>query len=225
MIYVMVVDEEKRESMLFLVNSVVNEEALLTWLGYLSLPTGGWDGEGLAVASVAEDDSTAWLDSENNLLRGALDYVIPSANAAGKGFRVGAGKLDDLLRKIQRNKRFNAADDPGELIGALKSVQQGMKGASAKRIRSMVHSHNMLAAAGGLGGRALRQFTIGMKQLRISPVVLLSVIAYIETRRSCPEEGELVGIYYGCQSFPPELSDELNKKYTTLLKGLATAKE
>ena len=219
MIYVMgemAVDAESREALLFMINTIKSENDMLTWVEYLSMPTEGWEGEGGAVASVSDSsgDDQAFLD-----------YFIGTASAVSKvrGVRVSAEKLNTVLQRVQQSGKF-AGDDFSELISGISAVTRSLKTLNARSLRRVAHSAPLLSTSMALGGNGLRNLTNGLLRLRVSPLIVVSVISFLETRRTCIGS-RTTPLFATCITpFPNDVSKRLNGKYSTLLKRLALSR-
>ncbi len=218
MIYVMgemALDAESREALLFMINTIKSENDLQTWVEYLAMPTGGWSGAGTPVSSASS--------ASGNDDQAVLDFFIGSANAATKkvqGVRIGAAKLTKTIQRVKTQGSIDA-DDFHELLSGIRAVTKGLRSVDAGDLRRVAHSSQLIKGTVGLGGAGLSKVIRNARSLRLPPVVLLTVIAYLESRRACDSD-ELDGIFTNCRKFPDGITEKLDGKYTTLLTRLAT---
>ena len=212
----MTADEESREALLFILNSIASEEDVQTWISYLSLPTDGWDGEGSAVASI--DDTE---ESSGSI----LDAFIGTANAQSYATRRVLVRVRVVVRLITRIRGTGTGTvtsaSTRQLMSAIRAVVKETRSLNASDIRSMVHTEQILGAAAAVGAVGLKNILNNARRMRVPPPLLVAILAYVESRRDCAQvPGDLVT----CVEHETTIKNRLNGAYGGLVGRLARPK-
>ena len=78
----MVLEEDSREALFFITDTISSEGDLMAWVEYLALPTTGWEREGTGIASISNTtDDVALLDTDVRSGNALLGYIFNDAHA------------------------------------------------------------------------------------------------------------------------------------------------
>ncbi|MEJ2612868.1 MAG: hypothetical protein P8179_23110, partial [Candidatus Thiodiazotropha sp.] len=208
-------DPEGLDTILMLVDSVKSADDVWTWIEYLTLPTDGWAGE--APPPVG---ATAYV--EDTIQRSPLDFFIPVAYASTfKGKRLPIYKLKKLRKALEPLEHIIDSSEFEDLMPAVRAVVDAMKKTDMAKIRVLLHDPRTLTAAIATGGTAMRKLLRDMNSnLRISPLAMMAIITYIETRR-----GNCKGLV-GCRPFVSKVNDKIPTLYgLAFLNALSADKD
>ncbi|PID61948.1 MAG: hypothetical protein CSB44_05600 [Gammaproteobacteria bacterium] len=209
----MTLDEESREALLFILNTIESEEDLIGWVEYLSLPTNGWEGEGLVVAGLPSGRN----DRSDALI---LRFLVSEATAAkvNKVTRamVSVRRLVRLISRIRGSGKIDR-EDARELVAAVRATTQALKKVNAEDLRGMVHTHQMLKGAEALTREGLSNLIDNARSLRVHPAVIIAVSAYLKSRKDCKTD-PFDDVLDVCIPFKTYAKGNINKK----LRGLYT---
>ncbi|TQV87444.1 hypothetical protein [Aliikangiella coralliicola] len=196
----MAANEESREALTAILDSIVSADDFFTWVEYIGFPTDGWDGD--TVPQVELD--TASIDNSY-----ISNLVAPHAIATSRsrlGRRVDASILTNTIN--QAVKRMNIVNSAAakKLTQNVKSVSKAMKNTDLPSLRKLTHSPYILVAANGVKRKAFQKFMQFSRNFRMSPLSIIAVTAYLETHMydNCAE------VYAECKPFPEAIRNKLN---------------
>ena len=175
----MMSDEEMRKGLEFMFSTVNSAEDMLSWVDYLALPAGGWEGDELPeIDPFSSAPDTAALP---------LSFVVGQAYAnKKKGFRVPTAVLgSSLIRASKRILKENADNLPQGLAELTKTLKSG----KGKAFRKYAFNPSVLSVSGGFaarqGIRRLKNFLTGRTNARYSPPAILAMTAFTEWQMAC----------------------------------------
>ena len=204
----MMSDEEMRKGLEFMFSTVNSAEDMLSWVDYLALPAGGWEGDELPeIDPFSSAPDTAALP---------LSFVVGQAYAnKKKGFRVPTAALGAaLIKASKRIAKGNADNLPQGLAELTKTLKSG----KGKAFRKYVFNPSLLAVSGGFaarqGIRRLKNFLVGKTNARYSAPAILAMTAFMEWQMECGEILDQQAGLKGSKTPAPEdkvkeLEDEL----------------
>ena len=229
-------DEEGREALMAMVDSIGSADDFLVWVDYLSLPALGWDGDGEPPAVDTEgapvDDPIASLDaqffSDQPQL---LDAAMPRAYAAQASIARAGGKLlKKFLKGALRTKAVR--QDPTQLTKVMKALRESFLDGGSRSIRQLAFNPRLMISALrrelGESAAGVTALLTGKSNARLHHGVIIGLFAYLEDRMSdcaisrelgmealckpIPEFG-LVPLQHGRDASPrkSELHKEINK--------------
>ena len=175
----MMSDEEMRKGLEFMFSTVNSAEDMLSWVDYLALPAGGWEGDELPeIDPFSSAPDTAALP---------LSFVVGQAYAGkAKGFRISSSVITASLSKV--SKRILDAEKKN-LPQALGTVAKQLKELDAAAMRKYAHSPSMLTAGAGLmarqGAKRLRNFLKTGGNARYKAPEVLAMMAFTEWQMAC----------------------------------------
>ncbi|MCU7843292.1 MAG: hypothetical protein KZQ93_05580 [Candidatus Thiodiazotropha sp. (ex Monitilora ramsayi)] len=208
-------DPEGLDTILMLVDSVKSADDVWTWIEYLNLPTDGWIGD-----TPPPVEATAYV--EDTIYKSPLDFFIPAAYASTfKGNRLPTAKLKKLSEALKPLKHIIDNNDFKDLLPAVRAVIRGMKDTDLTTLRKLVHDPRTLTTAIAVGGTAIRKMMKDLNSnMRISPLAMMAIITYIETRR-----GNCEGLV-GCEPFVTSVNKRINTLYgLAFLNALSADKD
>ena len=226
----MALDEDTRESLLFILNTIQSEDDLSVWIDYLSMPADGWEGEGLKIASVTDDDDVVFYQNSEGAgsQNALLGFLVKEARAQGinRGRRVAvkAQRLSRTIVDIRSKFASNGAIDPADikkLIGSVRGVTNALKRLDAEDLRPLAFSSQLLQTSGALAENGLQNLFHGAQALRIPAPVFIAILAYLDSRQECkPNDpfSELVD----CKDFPRPVTETMDTVIGNFLTNLVT---
>ena len=205
----MATDDEARAGLMVMIDSIASADDLLAWAEYLSLPADGWEGDG---EPPSVDTAMNMFDIEQRHSDvGPLGLVMGSAYAAKLSFkRVKSAIFGRSLLKAARqlNARGGKLDD-GKLVDAVKNVTKYTKDASSKSQRKIAFSPVSLTGL-LVGGHALRRYISKNNNLRMSPLTILAILTYLDSRNVVTCDAEAIG---NCVPLSTGIDKELEALY------------
>ncbi|MBU2970119.1 hypothetical protein KO527_12225 [Pseudoalteromonas sp. C2R02] len=205
----MLADEEARAGLMVMINSIQSDDDFFAWLDYLSLPADGWEGDG----EPPEVGLTAAVDLQPNYFS-PLNGVIGVAYAdRKKGLNYGRVKsaifARGLLRAARQLNGKGGKLKEGKLVDSVKNVTKYTKEAATKGERKIAFSP--ISLTGFLaGGNALRRYITKNNNLRMSPLTILAILSYLESRNVPVCDAEAIG---NCIPLSAGIDNELEKLY------------
>ncbi|WP_143873581.1 LamG-like jellyroll fold domain-containing protein [Catenovulum sediminis] len=174
----MLSDEEARQGLMVMVNSITSADDIFAWADYLSLPADGWEGdEPPPVVFNATYDSPVM----NSLPFISSAYALPKKNK--KGEKVDGSKIGKIFASFADDVK----DNP-ELLSKLVKAIGGRKGKPIiSGFRSLLYNRTLLKSGIGIlnivGARHLRDLLRNKNTTqRVSGLTIIAVIAYLESR-------------------------------------------
>jgi hypothetical protein len=189
----------------------------MAWIDYLRLPADGWEGVELPDLDLFASNSTTPFNP--------LDLFIGKAYAGSgsKGARLTKGALVKVLKSLKRLRKNGtlSKEEAREIMDGLKGLTGFAKGTSLAKLRRLVHKPQTLLFAKAVGSNALRQIYRKSKQLRMSPLTMTAIVAYLETRRNCDPEvdGDK------CKNLADRVEEQLDDLYLKALTGRLEAEK
>lgn len=173
-------DEEARKGLEFMLTTVNSGDDVLSWIDYLALPAGDWDGEEIPEVDPFNDAAAV---SQN--LPFGLEFEEAHA-ATVKLARVSSRVLGGALAKISKQvSRVEAKAMPG----ALKNIRAELTRLESKDFRKFVHSPGAMKGGAWLmfkgGARSVRNFVRGKSNARYSTPMIIATTAYLAWEASC----------------------------------------
>ncbi len=169
-------DEEAREGLKFLFETVDSGEDVLSWVDYLALPDGDWEG--------SETPEVALLNEMEHDL--PLSWMMNKAYAQTKLKRVNGKILGASLARVGTVISRQAAP---KLPDVLKIMSKEFKTINAAALRKYIFNPSLLSGAVGVaakrGANAVKAFLTGKTNSRFHPVVVMSMVAYVEWESTC----------------------------------------
>jgi len=204
-------DEPSREALTEIIKSVQSEDDFFAWVDYIRLPAEGWVGPGDAMPEL-EIAQFQQFDTEPSVMyagNNVLGWLIPSAHASpGIASRLAAVALRKLLKEI---KNINGQGGDGylkRLVDSIKGITKGAKTTDFPKMRKMVHKKQLVAAGIAVGSNMVRRLMKKADNLRISPLAIMAIITYLESRRGeCPAADPV------CKPLNSRVDDKLNALY------------
>jgi len=231
----MAFDEDSRGSLLALLNTISSENDLNAWIEYLSLPTNGWEGEGVAVAEVpleSDEDQTALLNKNKTLFQQVGGLLIDDTVAAPRigGLRAKGEDINKLINTVARKGKISD-DEAKEIVNGIQGISHGLRQLKNKEYRGLAHTPQLLKVSTIAAGRGFGNMLIGFEFFRVPPAVTIGVLAYIESRIQCePDPGlpflatcdPFVPVVEGSEPNKTEFVKQLRTKYAAILRSAAT---
>ena len=207
----MMADPEARDGLLLIVKTVQSDDDLWAWFEYLRLPTDGWSG---SEADMPELNLYASADtnvfSPATMLAGVrpLDWLVSPAHASGmKGKRVGVVAIKELTHALGKLRSSFTSRDMSEIIDGVKGVTEALKKTDWSGLRRLAHKPQTLIFAKSVGKQAIVKLYKRSKNIRMSPLTITAVIAYLETRKECGVDDGV------CQKLNGAVADKLVDLY------------
>ena len=206
---------ESIDALKVILQSVDTEEDVMTWISWLSLPTDGWEGEGLAVAS---------LDEEGEPSSSAIDYFIGSANAqptrAIRYVAASAARIVAVINRVAVTGRRLTSEERQQLMHGLNSLVKALRSVGARDLRSLAHTPNLVQAAQVMGTYVLANMARYSARMRISGPMLALTFAYLHDRAGCT-----IGVADGvvpCVPHHKDVRERLPKAYASVFAAIAS---
>ncbi len=170
----------------FMINSIASADDLMAWIDYLNLPADGWEGEGAAPrVNVAineklhpDADETEWLPDFSGFIPVAYADSGRRLSAINPAFFV--RRFKTVLSKVGADLVSRAP----EVSQALRATVEVLNRGEGKQFRRLVFNPKFIAAVATLGVRAganhLRAFLKGKSDARLSPLMVMAIIAFLE---------------------------------------------
>lgn len=195
-------DEEAREGLKFLFETVDSGEDVLSWVDYLALPDGDWEG--------SETPEVALLNEMEHDL--PLSWMMNKAYAQIKLKRVNGAVIGKFLKQAKgklSKKSAHVLADAIRIINKEVKSAKIIKYAGESSIRKYIFSPTLLAAASATvlrrGTNGLKVFLAGKSNARYKPATVLAMVAYVEWESYC---GELLD----AENQTEETQNELDEK-------------
>lgn len=169
----------------FLIDSITSPDDLLAWIDYLNLPSEGWDGVGAPPPVEIAGADYLPSNSDSETYRYLANALIPTAYAGGKRAKavdpsILLARLNKFLEQIDKDLRTHAP----EISQSLKKAVELLKAGEGKAFRAIVFNPKFIAAVSTLGVRVgykhLENFIKGRSDARLSPVMVVAIIAFLE---------------------------------------------
>jgi hypothetical protein len=220
-------DEEAREGLKFLFETVDSGEDVLSWVDYLALPSEGWDGDG-----EIPEFSMLYQDSESDL---PLSWMMNKAYAQKVNVKRILGR--SFGKTLTEITRLVSLKDAKNLPEALRVIKEAMTGPGAKEIAGHLFKVGTLTASIKIitksGANSLKNFAKGRSNSRYPFPLVAATIGYLGWEMTC---GELIGkedqeskdlnekLECDNKGFNPQVSDAIGKKLRVLFVDAATNK-
>lgn len=185
------------------------------WIDYLSLPTDGWSGTEPPIAEVAslQLDEASWMD---HLAKNTLGLLVTDAHAAV------LPRLRVSTDVIRRNLQAFSGIPARNVTHGIRKIRVGLTAIDDAVFRKLVHTKQLalFSTVNGISANALRNIYRYRHQLRVSPVVIIAAIAYLESRRYCVQGVDDVGL--NCAAHDARILDnnKLNDLYLSAFGGV-----
>jgi hypothetical protein len=175
-------DEEAREGLKFLFETVDSGEDVLSWVDYLALPDGDWEGDEIPELSLLNE-------VEPEL---PLSFMVNKAYAQTKLKRVNGKVTGKFLMQAKgrlSKESINKLPDAIKILAKEVKSAKVIKYAGQSSIRKYIFSPRMLAVSTALvvrrGANGLKAFLFGKTNARYTPATVLATAAYIEWESYC----------------------------------------
>ncbi|MEJ2464064.1 MAG: hypothetical protein P8098_20945, partial [Candidatus Thiodiazotropha sp.] len=198
-------DPDALEGLELLIQTIQSDDDILAWIDYLRLPADGWVGTELPDLDLYASNTQSAFDP--------LDLLIGKAYAGSgaKGVRLSEEALKKVLKSLKRLRKNGkiSKEEARKIMDGVKGLTGFAKGTNLAKLRRLVHKPQTLLFAKAVGSNALRQIYRKSKQLRMSPLTMTAIIAYLETRRNCVLEvdGDK------CKTLATKVRTKLDKLY------------
>lgn len=176
-------DDESREGLIALVESITSTEDATAIIEYLALPSEGWEGEGLGIV-----DAFGGGEGESTSL--PFTGLFPQAYAASPRLNI------NIIKKTMKEfKRIYKTGEIKDLPGGLRAIKEVLKDANTGPIRGLVHKEYLVRLATSSVSRsfsnAFQVLMKGEKFTRISRPAMIGTIAYLTWETTC---GKLIDL-------------------------------
>ncbi|MFH6951641.1 LamG-like jellyroll fold domain-containing protein, partial [Pseudoalteromonas sp. XMcav1-K] len=211
----MAADAEAREGLMVLIKSVSSSDDIFAWMEYLSLPADGWEGAG----NPPGIELTAYLPTERQYENTSpLDTIMGVAYANSKKpkkAKVDGVEIGRMFSGINKQFKKTFEKNPKILSETIKTIGQKIKLTDVVAMRKLIFNEKMLKSSLALmavkGNKNLVNLIKGSANLRMSPLTMIGIIAYLESRMSSETCSD------SCKLLRPKVADEVRKKYTLAL--------
>ena len=183
----MIGDEEARAGFMAMVDSIKSTDDLMSWIGYLTLPTEGWDEDGEPPTVDLSFQPVTQLSTSQLLVASVANTLIKPAYAgAGKRIRIDGKVIGKRIKELV-DEMPGLSSELSSLGNIVKGIRSAMKEADIKSVRKLVHSGLTLKAAYASikrgGAAAFHRIVNAGVNMRMSPLTAMAVLAFVESRR------------------------------------------
>ena len=178
-------DEQMRASLMIMVKTVQSDDDLWAWIEYLNLPADGWEGEG----EPPELEIAEMIPTSPQLYSPDLSLFGITQSYAAKPKKE-KGKLrspKEFASMINQFGRFlKGKDSAGDAAKFMVGIRAVTKGAKNKDLTKTERKSMLRTRMKVLGMTLGIKFFVNLKErtanMRISPMALAAIVAYLESR-------------------------------------------
>ncbi len=179
----LMLDEEARQELAFMISTIQSESDFLTWVDYLRLPVDGWEGD--------EEPPEVEISSLDQLYgdwtNGLMEPLVVKQAYAASARRLPVRKARALLLALRKFGDSNLSRRG--VISGLDATTKVLKGTNLAALRKTAFSAQTVMASVKLGRNAMSKLYRRARNLRIPPFAIAAMITYLESRVECdPEE-------------------------------------
>ncbi|NRB41741.1 MAG: carboxypeptidase regulatory-like domain-containing protein [Pseudomonadales bacterium] len=211
---------EEPEAINIMFNAIKSDEDLWAWIDFFNIPADWSEADvGIPGLDLASLDTSA-VQGSNTMLANIPEIYLPKAHAGKrKRLRWEGGKFAKDLKKSIDDLPPEIRNDPQKISGAIRGIIEGLKDTSFGSLRAVVKDPKFLlfsiAAVFRAGTNNLKEFLKGQGDMRVPPMLLIGMMAFLETEAGKKDAN-------GKPYLSTELQSILTVKYLELFKGIIT---